>query len=83
MNEKNASILTNQLAKELKFDVCKIVDPSLPAIIGLRLKEFIELGFHGDMKWIEDTFERRKSPLNLWPEAKSAIILGLNYGPKY
>ena len=83
MNEKNASILTNQLAKELKFDVCKIVDPSLPAIIGLRLKKFIELGFHGDMDWIEDTFERRKSPLNLWPEAKSAIILGLNYGPKY
>ena len=33
-------------------------------------------------KWIEDTFERRKSPLNLWPEAKSAIVLGLNYGPE-
>ena len=83
MNEKNASILTNQLAKEFKFDVCKIVDPDLPETIGSQLKEFIELGFHGDMNWIEDTFERRKSPLNLWPEAKSAIILGLNYGPKY
>ncbi len=82
MNEKITNILINQLAKEFKFDVCKIVDPSLPPIIGSRLKEFIELGFHGDMDWIEDTFERRKSPLNLWPEAKSAIILGLNYGPK-
>ena len=33
------------------------------------------------MSWMADTFERRQHPLNLWPEAKSAIILGFNYGP--
>jgi epoxyqueuosine reductase len=51
-------------------------------ITSLRLKEFINLGFHGDMKWLEKTFERRKSPISLWEEAKSAIVVGINYGPK-
>ncbi len=74
--------LIKELAKEFEFDVCKITDAKLPLLVALRLKEFIDLGFHGEMKWIEDTFERRKSPINLWEEAKSAIIFGLNYGPK-
>lgn len=81
MDNQNVNFLINKLAQEFKFDVCKVVDPVLPSITSFRLKEFIKLGFHGDMKWIEDTYERRKSPINLWPEAKSAIILGLNYGP--
>ena len=81
MDNQNVNVLINKLAQEFKFDVCKVVDPVLPSITSFRLKEFIKLGFHGDMKWIEDTFERRQSPINLWPEAKSAIILGLNYGP--
>jgi epoxyqueuosine reductase len=33
------------------------------------------------MVWLEGTEERRASPLKLWPEAKSIIILGMNYGP--
>ncbi len=74
--------LIKELAKEFEFDVCKITDAKLPLSAALRLKEFIDSGFHGEMKWMEDTFERRKSPINLWGEAKSAIILGLNYGPK-
>ena len=74
--------IIQDLAKEFKFDVCKITDTTLPINTDLRLKEFIDLGFHGEMNWLADSFERRKSPLNLWEEAKSAIILGLNYGPK-
>ena len=74
--------IIQDLAKEFKFDVCKITDTQLPVNTDLRLKEFIDLGFHGEMNWLADSFERRKSPLNLWEEAKSAIILGLNYGPK-
>ena len=74
--------LIKELAKEFEFDVCKITDAKLPLLASLRLKEFIDSGFHGEMKWMEDTFERRKSPINLWEEAKSAIIFGLNYGPK-
>jgi len=82
MKKNKDSKLIRDLAKQFEFDVCKITDSKLPLLAALRLKEFIDSGFHGEMKWMEDTFERRKSPINLWAEAKSAIILGLNYGPK-
>ncbi len=43
--------------------------------------EFIADGRHGDMDWLARTPERRTSPQGLWPEAKSVIVLGDNYGP--
>jgi len=33
------------------------------------------------MTWMETTLERRKSPIAMWDEAKTAIMLGMNYGP--
>jgi len=38
-------------------------------------------GAHGDMEWLARTSERRADPHVLWREAKSVIVLGLNYGP--
>ena len=46
------------------------------------LKQFVLEGRHGTMDWIADTLERRVNPINLWSSAKTAIILGSNYGPK-
>lgn len=45
------------------------------------LREFMAAGYHGTMTWMEETLERRVHPLAMWPEAKSAIVLGYNYGP--
>jgi hypothetical protein len=33
------------------------------------------------MDWMADTLERRSHPNGMWPGARSAIMLGLNYGP--
>jgi epoxyqueuosine reductase len=33
------------------------------------------------MEWMQDTAERRSDPRTLWPEVRSVILLGLNYGP--
>jgi epoxyqueuosine reductase len=33
------------------------------------------------MDWLARTKERRADPKTLWPEARSVIVLGLNYGP--
>ena len=33
------------------------------------------------MAWLAATEARRGSPLALWPEARSAIVLAINYGP--
>ena len=49
---------------------------------GQGLRDFIAKHHHGTMAWLSETQERRNQPQNLWSEAKSAIILGLNYGPE-
>jgi epoxyqueuosine reductase len=33
------------------------------------------------MAWMAETFERRADPQKLMPDAKSVVMLGLNYGP--
>ncbi len=48
---------------------------------GERLKEFVRKNFQGTMDWIDETLDRRSHPQAMWPDAKTAIILGMNYGP--
>jgi epoxyqueuosine reductase len=45
-----------------------------------RLRRFLAEGGHGDMDWMEKTAARRGDPQALWPQARSIIMLGLNYG---
>lgn len=47
-----------------------------------RLGQFIEQNYHGKMTWMAETQERRSDPRNMWPAARSAVILGMNYGPE-
>jgi epoxyqueuosine reductase len=49
---------------------------------GAKLREFVALGRHGDMGWIESTLERRSDPRAMWPEARSAIVVGASYMPQ-
>ena len=35
------------------------------------------------MQWLEKNSYKRSSPIRLWPEVKSIITLGVNYGPNY
>ena len=46
-----------------------------------RLEQFLAEGAHGDMIWMETSAERRGDPRALWPQVRSVIMLGLNYGP--
>jgi epoxyqueuosine reductase len=48
---------------------------------GVRLKEFLDLGRHGDMAWMETHADRRQDVRQLWPEARSVIMLGFSYAP--
>ncbi|MDQ3560470.1 MAG: DUF1730 domain-containing protein, partial [Pseudomonadota bacterium] len=47
-----------------------------------RLHAAIEAGHHGAMGWLADTAGRRGSPAALWPEVRSVVMLGMNYGPE-
>jgi len=44
-------------------------------------ERFIAEGQHGDMDWLASTTARRTDPNVLWPDARSVVMLGLNYGP--
>lgn len=33
------------------------------------------------MEWMADTAERRADPRTLWPDARSVVLVGMNYGP--
>jgi epoxyqueuosine reductase len=49
---------------------------------GQGLRDYLAKHHHGTMAWLSETEDRRNHPQNLWAEAKSAIVLGLNYGPE-
>ena len=68
------------LAHDEGFDDCRITRADAIPLAGERLQHFIAAGHHGSMVWLEDTAGRRGSPTALWPEARSAIMLALNYG---
>ena len=69
-------------AATLGFDVVRLTDARLPGIVGERYREFVAAGRHGSMDWLAREPERRQSPERLWPEARTAIVCGMNYGPE-
>src|ERR1700722_13206786 len=68
-------------AAALGFEACGFAGVEAPWPAAGRLEAFIEGGRHGTMSWMETTAPRRAHPRALWREARSAIVLGLNYGP--
>lgn len=68
-------------AEALGFDAVRITTPHAITEAGRHLMEFLEAGRHGDMTWMETTAERRRDPSNLWPDARSIIMLGMSYAP--
>ncbi|MBX3481928.1 tRNA epoxyqueuosine(34) reductase QueG [Phenylobacterium sp.] len=68
-------------ARRLGFDLCRFTDIDEAWAAGPRLMEFVGAGRHGEMGWMAETAARRKHPRAMWAEARSAIVLGVNYGP--
>ena len=68
-------------AVSLGFNAVGFAQASLPEETAESLTNFLALGRHGDMDWLEARAEQRVHPQALWPEARSVIMLGVNYGP--
>jgi len=73
----------DRAAIEAGFASVHVTDASLPESIAARLEEFLAAGHQGDMSWLAETAPRRASPQAMWPQARSAIILTMNYGPDH
>ncbi|KCZ56421.1 hypothetical protein HY29_09005 [Hyphomonas beringensis] len=76
-------ILVKDLARSLGFDAVAITRADEPWQAGERLEAFVDAGHHGSMEWMETTLERRKAPTAMWADAKSAVVVALNYGPDH
>jgi len=74
-------------AGTLGFDAIGVADARAPWPAGARLEAFIGEGRHGDMAWLsapaaEAGENRRSHPTALWPQARSAILVGQSYAPE-
>src|SRR6201982_2398228 len=67
-------------ARQYGFDIVGVTRPDAIPQAAERLRHFLAEGAHGDMDWMETTAARRGGPRALWPQVRSVIMLGLNYG---
>ena len=43
------------------------------------LEEWLALGFQGEMRWMERDTQKRTDPRRIFPEARSVLVVALNY----
>ena len=70
-------------ARSLGFQAVGVTSADDAPADGEGLRQFLRLGYAGDMAWLPRTAERRAAPSALWPEARSVVVVGLNYGPAH
>jgi epoxyqueuosine reductase len=66
-------------AKNLGFLFCGISKAEFLEEEAPRLENWLKQGFHGEMSYMENYFDKRLDPRKLVDGAKSIISLGLNY----
>jgi len=71
-----------ELGLSLGFDAVGFATPATGSAAAAHLKTFLGNGFHGDMGWMQEAEDRRSMPGRLWPQCKSIIVVGVNYGPQ-
>ncbi len=81
----NGQVHTNLIkteAKRLGFLSCGISKAGFLEEEAPRLEKWLKNGMHGEMRYMENHFDKRLDPTKLVPGAKSVISLLLNYYPK-
>ncbi len=68
-------------ARTLGFAATAVTRPDRATRAGQRLRTWIADGQHGDMSWMADRLARRSDPSELWPEARSVVMLADSYAP--
>ncbi len=74
--------LVKSTAKQLGFDFCGISKAEFLAEEAPRLEKWLREGRHGEMKYMENYFDKRLNPSLLVEGAKSVVSLLYNYYPE-
>jgi len=70
-------------ARSAGFDMVRFTEARAEPGNAGRLREFLDAGHHGSMDWMGERAHWRSDPQAMWPEARSVIVLGINYGPDH
>jgi len=70
-------------SREFGFTLARICAPTDIPDAPERLARFVEQGHHGTMGWMADRMGWRANPADLWPDAKSVIMLAEAYTPEH
>jgi epoxyqueuosine reductase len=76
------SQLIKKHAKRLGFLNCGIAKATFLEDEAPRLETWLKNGFHGEMKYMENHFDKRLDPRLLVDNAKSVVSLSYNYFPE-
>jgi epoxyqueuosine reductase len=82
MNPQNASdhirAQVAALARDLGFDLCRFARADTPEH-AVQFREWLDRGEGGEMNYLTRNAEKRCNPHQVLPEAKTVIVLALNY----
>ena len=82
MNSKQKhTALIKQKAQDLGFSFCGISRATFLEEEAPRLEQWLKNGYHGEMTYMENHFDKRLDPRLLVEGAKSVVSLLLNYYP--
>jgi epoxyqueuosine reductase len=70
-------------ALALGFASAGFAAAAAPSVQRERLDLLLDAGGHGDMDWLARTPDRRADPVALWPQARTALSLAMNYAPTH
>jgi epoxyqueuosine reductase len=73
------SRLIKERASVEGFDKVGIVPVELLTKEEARLKEWLDRGYHAGMSWMERDVHKRVDPREIFPTAKSVVVVALNY----
>ncbi len=68
-------------ARRLGFVACGFAPAEAADAAGVNLRRWLSEARHGSMAWMATRADQRASATALWPDAKSAIALGMSYAP--
>ncbi|MEH3144880.1 MAG: tRNA epoxyqueuosine(34) reductase QueG [Methylobacterium frigidaeris] len=74
--------LLAERAAKLGFDAVAVTGPEAVPELGRHLAAWLAAGHHGGMTWMAERTAQRADPAALWPEVRSVVMLGVNYGPE-
>ena len=82
LNQSEHTRIVKEIANQLGFAHCGVSKAEFLKEEAPRLENWLNQSMHGEMRYMENHFDKRLDPTLLVPGAKSVVSLMYNYYPK-